>query len=105
MLKVSARNYSSAKQFADIVIVGGGLVGSCLASKLSQSPWMSSKKICLLESAPKKVSLQGFDAATTPYSNRVVALNPRTQKLFESIGVWQRIPRLKPFHKMIFHLY
>ena len=100
MLKIIKRNYSSTKQFADIVIVGGGLVGSCLASKLSMSPWLSSKKICLLESAAKKVTLKDFNAEHSKYSNRVVALNPRTRKLFESIGVWSKIPRKKPFHKM-----
>ena len=94
------RSYSSkAANDFDIVIVGGGLVGSALACKLAQSPWMSSRRICLLESAPMKKKNKTFDN-NQAYSNRVVSLNPRTKKLFESIRAWDLIPRKQGYNKM-----
>lgn len=99
IIRQNSTSTSSSLKNADIVIVGGGLVGSALACKLSQSQWMSSKKICLLESTPQKKPVKEFDTKTG-YSNRVVALNSGTKSLFDSIGAWNLIPRKKAFYKM-----
>ena len=85
-------------KFADIVIVGGGLVGSTLACKLSQSSWLSSRKILLLESGAKKAPKAGN--LSPDFSNRVVALNPGTKRLFKSIGAWNLIQRKNSFDTM-----
>ena len=63
-----ARNMSSAaiKRQADVVILGGGMVGSSLACAMAGSPYLAGKKICLLEGAPKKPYTMKPD-----YSNRV----------------------------------
>jgi 2-polyprenyl-6-methoxyphenol hydroxylase-like FAD-dependent oxidoreductase len=43
-----------AKHSADVVILGGGMVGSTLACAMAGSPYFAGKKIWLLEGAVKK---------------------------------------------------
>ena len=54
------------KKSADVVILGGGMVGSSLACAMAASPVFAGRKICLLEGAPKKPY-----NLTESYSNRV----------------------------------
>jgi choline dehydrogenase-like flavoprotein len=65
---VVSRGMSSdvKKRQSDVVILGGGMVGSTLACAMAASPYFEGRKICLLEGAPKK-------PYTMPetYSNRV----------------------------------
>lgn len=76
----------TSKSFYDIIIAGGGMVGTTLACTLGMKFKLRDKKILLLEGS-KENNWQ----LTEKYSNRVVALNPSTQKLLESIGAWEHI--------------
>jgi len=70
-----------AEQF-DVVIVGGGLVGSSLACALGGS----ALKICLIEA-----SIFNQDWRDDEYDTRVCALTPATRRWLESLNVWCRI--------------
>ncbi|XP_075221834.1 ubiquinone biosynthesis protein COQ6, mitochondrial isoform X2 [Lycorma delicatula] len=81
----------------DIIISGGGMIGSSLACTLSRAPMLQNQKILLIEGAPKKNW-----KLSNNYSNRVSALNPSTKKLLESVDVWNHIKaaRFKPVKQM-----
>ncbi|MDT8309894.1 MAG: UbiH/UbiF/VisC/COQ6 family ubiquinone biosynthesis hydroxylase [Methylophaga sp.] len=78
----------------DIIIVGGGMVGSSLALALAQH---SDLNISLLESRPP-APLQPSD----PWQLRVSAISRASQQLLTELGVWQRLlpSRLGPFEQM-----
>ncbi|KAI1720492.1 FAD binding domain-containing protein [Ditylenchus destructor] len=83
------RCFSSAHNtsFYDVVIVGGGLVGNAMACSLGKSPVLKSQKVLLLESGkPKSLGLP-----PTTYSNRVSAVSPASVRLFEKLGVWEKL--------------
>lgn len=75
---------------ADIVIVGGGMVGLACAALLRDFPG----KIIVLERVAPQLS--------TEVSNRVSAINIKSQQMLEKIGAWQRIPSEKraPYQQM-----
>lgn len=81
----SLRSLSTDSHY-DVVIAGGGLVGTAMACALGSSKILSEKRILLLEGAPSK-SITLKDA----YSNRVSAINHSSVGLFKSIGVWNDI--------------
>lgn len=81
----------------DIVIAGGGMVGTTLACSLGKNPHLSDRRILLLEAA------SGFkQPSTETYSNRVSAISKGTYRLMKTIGAWPQIEatRVKPVLKM-----
>jgi len=81
--KLSSKPMSSS---ADVVIAGGGMVGSAAAIALSKLGSMKNKSIILLEAAPdKQIKI------SSEYSNRVSALAPSSVKLLKDLGTWDEI--------------
>lgn len=77
----------------DVIIVGGGMVGATLACALGNSPL----RILLLEAGQTTQSWQGGE-----FENRVSAITRASQRIFETLGVWQGISarRISPFREM-----
>lgn len=85
----------------DVVIVGGGMVGSMLAAALAtQGKIPSTLKIAVIENqAPPP-----FEPGTDPdYDIRVSALSIATQRMLENVGAWQGIldRRACPYREML----
>jgi ubiquinone biosynthesis monooxygenase Coq6 len=70
----------------DIIVAGGGMVGTAMACALAQAPRLSRKRILLLEGSPQ----QSMDLKPQ-YSNCVSSLNTGTKSLLQSIGAWKHI--------------
>ncbi|XP_015439694.1 PREDICTED: ubiquinone biosynthesis monooxygenase COQ6, mitochondrial [Dufourea novaeangliae] len=81
----------------DIIITGGGMVGTTLACAIANNRRLECRRILLLEGG-KKVEYKPQEQ----YSNRVVALNQQTRTLLSSIGAWQHIEAIRycPVRKM-----
>ena len=75
----------------DLAIVGGGLIGGSLACALSGT----GLKVALVEAV-------AADAAQQPsYDERVIALSWGSRRIFEGIGIWDRIaPEAEPILKV-----
>ncbi|KAL3968974.1 cathepsin B [Sarotherodon galilaeus] len=82
----------------DIIISGGGMVGSAMACSLGLDPNLEGKKILLLEAGNKKV----MDKVPDTYSTRVSSISPGSATLLSGIGAWEHITkmRFKPYKKM-----
>lgn len=83
-------NQDANKDTVDIVISGGGMVGTTLACALGKEGFLHGKKIVLLESASEKK----FDLPAE-YSNRTCALSPATVNLLSGLGVWDEILQMR----------
>ncbi|AUI65390.1 MULTISPECIES: FAD-dependent monooxygenase [Glaesserella] len=75
---------------ADLIIVGGGMVGLALAGLLANSP-------CQIKIIEKQAPV-----LPEQISNRVSAINLLSQRMLEKIGAWQMIPEhaLSPYDQM-----
>uniref|UniRef100_A0AAR2J4H6 Ubiquinone biosynthesis monooxygenase COQ6, mitochondrial n=1 Tax=Pygocentrus nattereri TaxID=42514 RepID=A0AAR2J4H6_PYGNA len=82
----------------DIIISGGGMVGTAMACSLGFDPNLQSKKILLLEAGPKKE----MDKAPEVYSTRVSSISPGSATLLSGLGAWDHIINLrcKSYQKM-----
>lgn len=80
-------------QYSDILIVGGGMVGSALAAALSGH----GLSIAVLEQAPPAP----FDAAQPP-DLRVSAISPASARFLQRIGAWPRVLEMRaaPYLRM-----
>jgi len=83
--------------FADVIIAGGGMVGSATAAAVAKLDCMQNRKVILLEASPKKHYEQ-----SPLYSNRVAALAPSSVKLLSDLGAWETIQdhRVSPVFQM-----
>src|SRR5215208_2801201 len=78
----------------DIVIVGGGIVGTTLALYLAKQTQLS---ITLLEANPFNNTW-----STDHYHHRVSAISVKTKAFFQSIDIWDELKqhRISPFTRM-----
>lgn len=81
------------KENFDVIIVGGGMVGSAVACALGNS----SLKVAVLENAPPEPF-----SPEQPHDLRVSALSIASRKIIETVGAWDGIVnrRLCPFRRM-----
>ncbi|XP_056282286.1 ubiquinone biosynthesis monooxygenase COQ6, mitochondrial [Pseudoliparis swirei] len=89
---------SSQNEVYDIIISGGGMVGSAMACALGMDPNLVGKKILLLEAGNKNV----MDKVPDTYSTRVSSISPGSATLLSGIGVWEHITKMrcKPYKRM-----
>ncbi|MDH5570457.1 MAG: 2-octaprenyl-6-methoxyphenyl hydroxylase [Gammaproteobacteria bacterium] len=72
----------------DVLIVGGGMVGASLACALGQACQDSPLKIAVLEGT-------AFESGTQPsFDARTIALAEGSQKIFNTLGLWQAMVQL-----------
>ncbi|KAJ8341595.1 hypothetical protein SKAU_G00338860 [Synaphobranchus kaupii] len=88
----------NGNELYDIIISGGGMVGTAMACSLGMDPNLEGKKILLLEAGNKKV----MDKAPESYSTRVSSINPGSATLLSGIGAWDHVVnmRCKPYQRM-----
>ncbi|XP_078452405.1 ubiquinone biosynthesis monooxygenase COQ6, mitochondrial isoform X1 [Lampetra fluviatilis] len=84
--------------YYDVVVSGGGMVGTALACALGTDPVLSDKRILLLEAGKPKQ----FGTLPPTYSNRVSALSPGSITLLDHVGAWDHVcdMRSKAFKRM-----
>uniref|UniRef100_A0A672N837 Ubiquinone biosynthesis monooxygenase COQ6, mitochondrial n=1 Tax=Sinocyclocheilus grahami TaxID=75366 RepID=A0A672N837_SINGR len=89
---------ASENQLFDIIISGGGMVGTAMACSLGLDPNLAGKKILLLEAGHKKE----MDGVPETYSTRVSSISPGSATLLSGLGAWDHIAnmRCKPYNKM-----
>ncbi|KAF5308215.1 hypothetical protein FQR65_LT06395 [Abscondita terminalis] len=77
---------TKAPQHYDIIVAGGGIVGTTLACTLGKNTKLNGHSILLLESGkPRSYVLE------EKYSNRVSSINLNTYNLLNKIGAWKHI--------------
>nr|WP_232230320.1 UbiH/UbiF/VisC/COQ6 family ubiquinone biosynthesis hydroxylase [Halomonas sp. 1513] len=79
---------------AQVIIVGGGMVGASLAALLGQA----GLAVTVVDGRPAPLP-QPYLPSATP-SPRVSALTPVSQRLLEGLGVWSRLARVTPYDGM-----
>jgi len=79
---------SETKTF-DIIVAGGGMIGSALALGLSRQGW----RVALIEGSDHETLVQEPDPATTvaDFEPRVSAISVASQQLLEQLGVWSGV--------------
>ena len=88
---------SDSREEFDIVIAGGGIVGSTLACALGVDSSIGGRRIALLEANKKLPSFSGDS-----FDPRVVALSTESKKILDNIDIWPRVinQRACPYYRM-----
>ncbi|XP_059209168.1 ubiquinone biosynthesis monooxygenase COQ6, mitochondrial [Centropristis striata] len=100
-IKITSRGFaddSGKHEVYDVIISGGGMVGSAMACSLGMDPNLVGKKILLLEAGNMKV----MDKVPDTYSTRVSSISPGSATLLSGIGAWEHITKMrcKPYKRM-----
>jgi ubiquinone biosynthesis UbiH/UbiF/VisC/COQ6 family hydroxylase len=81
-----------------VVIAGGGIVGTTLALLLAERAHIPAEQILVLE--PRPASMSSGDA---PFDLRVSAIAPGNRALLQELGVWERLQlkRVASYERMV----
>nr|XP_046914517.1 ubiquinone biosynthesis monooxygenase COQ6, mitochondrial-like [Dermatophagoides farinae] len=86
----------------DIVINGGGIVGFSMFAAIKSSPFLSAKRVLLIEQqSPPQPSTSVMPEARK-FSNRVSAITLSSKEFFEQLKIWDS---LSPYAKSIQGMY
>ncbi|HZO24311.1 MAG TPA: FAD-dependent monooxygenase [Steroidobacteraceae bacterium] len=83
----------------DVLVVGGGPVGACLAALLMRESAASSKPLSVMVLEPNRPALLEPGSA---FDTRVVALSRASEHILAKAGAWSRIrgPRVNAYERM-----
>lgn len=70
----------------DVIVIGGGMVGACVAALVAEAREFADMRIAMLESHPPTLPPPGNDVDL-----RVSAVSRASQRILESFGAWQKI--------------
>lgn len=70
----------------DVLIVGGGMVGACLAALVAGQPELAGLRIALLEAQPPTMPPPDREVDL-----RVSAISRASERILDAIGAWQKI--------------
>ncbi|XP_055337117.1 ubiquinone biosynthesis monooxygenase COQ6, mitochondrial-like, partial [Paramacrobiotus metropolitanus] len=89
---------SPVKKYYDVVISGGGLVGTAAACALAADPILQKLSVLVIE--PREPTV--WNTAPERFSNRVFSITPGSRKFFEELSLWDTIAKLrvKPVRKL-----
>jgi len=90
---------TSSSDHYDVIICGGGMIGSAMACGLGSSTYMKGKRILLLD-AGGKVDTGIVDNPSEIHSNRVCAISPGSVEFLKEVGVWQNVARSQHVERM-----
>eukprot|EP01023_Acetabularia_acetabulum_P000147 TRINITY_DN1006_c0_g1_i1.p1 TRINITY_DN1006_c0_g1~~TRINITY_DN1006_c0_g1_i1.p1 ORF type:complete len:432 (-),score=87.60 TRINITY_DN1006_c0_g1_i1:1375-2670(-) len=90
---------NSTKSMYDVVIVGGGMVGATMAAALSHDVFTKGLRMAIIDRAEKPQIQEELNI--TPDA-RVSTVTPRSQALFEKVGMWEQLkpPKSRAFASM-----
>lgn len=93
---MTADSFLAVPQTADVVIVGGGLVGGLCALLLAES----GVHVTVVDAAPPLTDEVRARELLDQRDARVWALSPASISLLERVGVWSRVVRHAPYQGM-----
>lgn len=84
-----------ATDILDVLVIGGGPVGACVAALLARGAGATPFRVAVLE--PHRAVMPAVDSPIDP---RVVAISRSSQRILETAGSWEAVSRLSPYERM-----
>ncbi len=92
-----------ASEAVDVLIVGGGPVGACLAALLARAGQRGARPMRVVVLEPKRPALTDRESAQrAPMDTRVVACSRASERIITAAGAWNSIceRRASPYERM-----